>query len=201
VLVILPLIALVKVFAQTVSGTKVECKGGPYCYAKFGTVIFIISTLMTIPLGCPHFGRTAGQTWYVPALEYLQLFGFFAIVVCGGIYELLPRIMDFELPFPKFVRFQHWCYMIGVAFLVVPLAVGGVVQGLKMQDPNIAFVDIVQGTLMYLRVSTLGLALLLVGSLMLAANIFSMIIRWKLGLVKSVLAAVQAPLETQEVKS
>jgi hypothetical protein len=54
---------------------------------------------------------------------------------------------------------------------------------------------------MYLRVSTLGLAILLLGSLMLAANIFVMTIRWKLGLVTTVLDAVQAPLETQEVKS
>jgi cytochrome c oxidase cbb3-type subunit 1 len=201
VLVILPLISLTKVFAQTVSGTNVQCKGGPYCYAKFGTVMFIVSTLMVISLGCPHFGRTAGQTWYVPALEYLQIFGFFSIVVCGGIYELLPRIMDFDLPYPKFVRVQHWCFMIGVVLLVIPLAIGGFEEGLKMKDPSVAFADIIQGTLMYLRVSTLGLAILLLGSLMLAANIFVMTIRWKLGLVTTVLDAVQAPLETQEVKS
>ncbi|HXB58438.1 MAG TPA: cbb3-type cytochrome c oxidase subunit I, partial [Candidatus Acidoferrales bacterium] len=146
-------------------------------------------------------GRTAGQTWYVPALEYLQIFGFFSIVVCGGIYELLPRIMDFELPYPKFVRVQHWCFMIGVVLLVIPLAIGGFEEGLKMKDPSVAFADIIQGTLMYLRVSTLGLAILLLGSLMLAANIFVMTIRWKLGLVTTVLDAVQAPLETQEVKS
>jgi hypothetical protein len=65
----------------------------------------------------------------------------------------------------------------------------------------VAFTDIIQGTLIYLRVSLLGWLLLLLGSLMLAANIFLMMIRWKLGLVKTVLVAVQAPLETQEVKS
>jgi cytochrome c oxidase cbb3-type subunit 1 len=201
VLVILPLLSLARVFAQTVSGVKVECKGGPYCYSKFGAVIFIISTLMVISLGCPHFGRTAGQTWYVPALQYLQLFGFFSIVVCGGIYELLPRIMDFELPFPKFVRFQHWCFIGGIVLLVVPLTIGGAMQGSKMQDPTVPFADIIQGTLIYIRISLLGLLFLLLGSLMLAVNIFSMMIRWKLGLVKTVLIAVQAPLETEEVKS
>jgi cytochrome c oxidase cbb3-type subunit I len=200
VLVFLPLIALVKVYAQTVSGANVQCKGGPYCHAKFGTVIFIVSTLMVISLGCPHFGRMAGQTWYVPALQSLQIFGFFTIVVCAGIYELLPQIMGFELPFAKFVRFQYWCFMFGIVFLVVPLAISGVVEGLRMKDPNMPFADIVQGTLIYLRVSTAGLFALLLGSLMLAANIFVMTIRWKLGLIKSLLAAVQAPLETQEVK-
>ena len=201
VLIIIPLLALVKVFAQTVSGANVVCKGGPYCYAKFGVFIFIVSTLMTISLGCPHFGRAAGQTWYVPALEYLQIFGFFSIVVCGGIYELLAGVMNFELPFAKFVRFQHWFFMAGIVFLVIPLAIGGFVEGLKMKDPDVAFADIIQGTLIYIRLSMLGWLALFVGSLMLAANIFSMIILWKLGLVKTVLAAVQAPLETQEVKS
>jgi cbb3-type cytochrome oxidase subunit 1 len=47
-------------------------------------------------------------TWFGPAQVQLQILGFFAIVICGAIYELLPRVMGFELPFPKFVRVQHW---------------------------------------------------------------------------------------------
>ena len=47
-----------------------------------------------------------------------------------------------------------------------------------------------------MRVSTIGLLLLLLGSLLFAANIFAMTFKWKLALLKSVIAAVKAPLET-----
>jgi cbb3-type cytochrome oxidase subunit 1 len=156
---------------------------------------------MYLMLGCPRFGGIAGMTWYVPAQVMLQLFGFFAIAVCGAAYESLPGIMAFALPFPKFVRFQHWLFMGGVALLVVPLAIGGVQQGLKLQNPGVSFADITQGALMYLRVSTLGVVLLLLGSLMFAANIFLMTLKWKLALLKCVLTVVKSPLETEEVKS
>jgi hypothetical protein len=54
---------------------------------------------------------------------------------------------------------------------------------------------------MYLRISSLGLLALLLGSLLLAANIFLMTIKWKLGLLKSMMTAINAPLEGEEAKS
>jgi hypothetical protein len=56
-------------------------------------------------------------------------------------------------------------------------------------------------TLGFLRVSTTGLFFLLLGSLLFAANIFVMTFKWKLALIKSVIAYIKSPLETAEVKS
>jgi cytochrome c oxidase cbb3-type subunit I len=200
-LMIFPLATLAIVYAKTVCGASVQCKGGPYCQAKFGTVMFLLSALMLMITGCTHFGGLVDLTWYGQAQTSLQIFGFLAVVIFAGAYELLPRIMGFELPFPKFVRFQHWCFMAGAVLLVLPLAIGGIEQGLKMNDPAVAFPDVVQATLNYLRISTLGLAFLLLGSLLFAANVFAMTLKWKLGLLKMIFAEVKAPLETLEVKS
>jgi len=200
VLTLVPLIAFAMVFVETVWGMNVPCQGGPFCYAKFATAVFLLSALMYLALGCPWFGGLAGMTWYAPSQTFLQIFGFFAIAVCGAAYESLPGVMGFALPFPKFVRWQHWFFMGGMALLVVPLAVGGVRQGLKLQSPGIRFADITQGALPYLRVSTTGLLLLLSGSVLFAANIFAMTLKWKLALLKSLLDAIQSPLEAEEVK-
>jgi cbb3-type cytochrome oxidase subunit 1 len=199
-LTLIPWISFIVVLFKTACGANVECKGGPFCYAKFAMAIFFLSTLMYLATGCPHFGGLVGMTWYMPAQTYLQIFGFFAIVVCGGIYELLAPVMDFELPFPKFVRFQHWLFMLGILLLVAPQVYAGFEQGMKLQG-GAPFTDIIQATLNCLRISTLGLLLLLLGSLMLAANIFGMTIKWKLALVKEVTAAIKAPLETEGAKS
>jgi len=200
-LTIVPLIAIAVILVKTVCGANVSCKGGPFCYLKFGTTAFILSGLMLIASACPQISCVTEFTWFGPAQTQLQILGFFAIVMFGAIYELLPRVMGFELPFPKFVRLQHWLFMLGTVLLVASLAIGGIEQGLKLQNVGIAFLDVTQATLPFLRASTLGLLFLLLGSLLFAANIFVMTFKWKLALFKSVIAAVKAPLETAEVKS
>jgi len=81
------------------------------------------------------------------------------------------------------------------------LVVGGVEQGIKLKNPQAAFADSTNVALIFLRAGTTGLLLILLGSLLFAANIFAMTFKWKLALVKSLLAAVKAPLTIPEVKS
>jgi cytochrome c oxidase cbb3-type subunit 1 len=193
-LLIVPLIAIAVIAVKTVRGSNASCKGGPFCYVKFGTAAFILSGLMLIAEACPQISRVTEFTWFGPAQVQLQILGFFTIVMCGAIYELLPRVMGFGLPFPKFVRFQHWLFMLGIVLWAGSLAVGGVEQGMKLNNPQIAFADSTNVALIFLRAGTTGLLFLLLGSLLFAANIFAMTLKWKLALLKSLLAAVKAPL-------
>ena len=196
-LLILPLIAIAVIACKTVCGSTVSCKGGSLCYVKFGTAAFFLSGLMLIAASCPQFSRVVQFTWFSPAQSQLQILGFFAIVMCGAIYELLPRVMDFELPFPKFVRFQHWLFMLGVVLWAGSLAVGGVEQGMKLRDPSpsVVFADSTNVALIFLRAGTTGLLLILLGSLLFAANIFAMTLKWKLALLKTIIAFIKSPLE------
>jgi cytochrome c oxidase cbb3-type subunit 1 len=163
--------------------------------------MFIVSALMLVASGCPHFSSLTQFTWFVPAQAQLQIFGFFAMILFGAIYHLLPRIMGFEFPFPKFVRAHFWISIFGILFFIVPLAVGGIEQGLKLNHPEISIAGVTAATLPFLRASTTGQLLLLLGSLLFAANIFVMTFKWKMALLKTAFAAVIAPLETSEVKS
>ncbi|HTV42488.1 MAG TPA: cbb3-type cytochrome c oxidase subunit I [Candidatus Sulfotelmatobacter sp.] len=201
-LMAVPLIAIAIVFVNTIRGVNIECKGGPYCYAKFAMAIFILNeAVMLIATGCPHCNAVVGMTWFMPAQVYLQIFGFFAIVICGAAYESLPGVMGFELPFRSFVRFQHWCFIVGSVLVALLLAICGIEQGLKMQNPEIHWHDITAGTLNYLKFSTLGLCLLLLGSLMFAANIFAATSTWLTRQAKAVAASLTESFEAEEVKS
>ena len=193
-LLIVPLIAIAVIAVKTVRGSNASCKGGPFCYVKFGTAAFVLSGLMLIAEACPQISRVTEFTWFGPAQVQLQILGFFTIVMCGAIYELLPRVMGFGLPFPKFVRPQHWLFMLGIVLWAGSLAVGGVEQGMKLGNPQIAFADSTNVALIFLRAGTTGLLFILLGSLLFAANIFAMTFKWKLALLKSLLAAVKAPL-------
>jgi cytochrome c oxidase cbb3-type subunit 1 len=194
-LLIVPLIAIAVIACKTVCGASVTCKGGPFCYVKFGTAAFVLSGLMLIASACPQISRVTEFTWFGPAQVQWQILGFFAIVICGAIYDLLPRVMGFGLPFPKFVRIQHWLFMIGILLWAGSLAVGGVEQGMKLANPQTPFADSTNAALMFLRVGTTGLLFILLGSLLFAANIFAMTFKWKLALLKTVIAYIKSPLE------
>ncbi|MGH8023966.1 MAG: cbb3-type cytochrome c oxidase subunit I [Limisphaerales bacterium] len=200
-LTLAPLVAFSMVFASMVRRSNVPCKGGPYCYAQFAMGAWVLATLMLLATGYSSWGPVLEMTWYMPSQAYLQIFGFFSIAICGAAYELLPNVMGFELPFQKFVRFQHWCFIAGLVLLVVPLAIAGIAQGLAMQNPNIPFTEVTRGTLNYLRVSSIGFFILLLGGLLFMINVFAVTAIWQAKLARSLAATLATPMEPEEVKS
>ena len=191
-LFIIPLIAIAMISVKTVSGAGVVCRGGPLCYIKFGTASFVLSGLLLIASACPHMSLVLGFTWFGFGQIQFQLLGFFAMIAFGAIYNLLPGVMGQTLPFPGLVRGHIWLCWGGIVLFIIPLLIGGAVQGHANYDPTAA--------LIFLRISSTGLVLLILGSLLFFVNIFVMAWRWKLALIKTVIAAVKAPLEAAEVK-
>jgi cytochrome c oxidase cbb3-type subunit 1 len=200
-LLIVPIIAIAVIGWKTICGAaKSECKGGSFCMIKFGFVSFLLSGLMLFATTCPHFSRLTQFTWFGAAQTQLQLYGFFVITMFGAIYHILPRMMGFELPFPKLVRVQHWFSMLGIIIFVASLALGGIEQGLKLQNPGVTISEATKAILPFLHASTTGLLLMLLGNLLFAVNIFAMTAKWKLALFKTGFAFVTSPLEKQEAK-
>jgi cytochrome c oxidase cbb3-type subunit 1 len=158
----------------------------------------VLASLMLIATACPRISRVTEFTWFGPAQTQLQLYGFFAMTMFGAIYHLLPRVVGFEFPFPKLERVHFWVSLSGIVLLVLPLAIGGVEQGLKLNHPDVGFMDALKATLPFLRVSTIGLMLLLFGNLLFALNIFGLAFVWEKALVKKAFAVVTASLETED---
>ena len=201
VLTIVPILAVWMVASKTVGGANVPGQGGSFCFIKFGIVSFTVSGLLYICGACPQYGRVLEFTWFGVAQVQLQLLGFFAMVMFGAIYHLLPRVMGRELPFPKLARAHFWVSILGVVLFVFPLIMAGLAQGIKWQHPEATFADISAAALTFLRISTTGQLFILLGALMFAVNLLAMTIQWKLALLKSLIAAVKAPLPDAEVKA
>ncbi len=200
-LTLVPLLAISIVTLKTVCGSNVSCKGGPFCFIRFGVMSFIVSGILYVSAACPQYSRILNFTWFGAAQTQLQLLGFAAMILFGAIYELLPQVMGKPLPQPALAKAHFYLSMIGVLLFFVPLVLAGVVQGEKLADANIPFADANTAALKFLRVSTTGQMLILLGALLFAVNIFIMTIQWKLGIAKTVIAYIKSPLETAEVKS
>jgi len=108
----------------------------------------------------------------------LNYYGFFAMVMFGAIYYIVPQLLGLEFPSARLVRAHFWLAAAGILLFVVPLAAGGIVQGLKLQHPDVAFTDIAQGTLPFLRTSTTGDLLLAIGNLMFLGNLAGLVIQY-----------------------
>jgi len=194
---VLPVIALGLVAKQTVCGAKVPCLGGPFCFIKFGTMSFVVSSLLYVSEFCPRLSRGLDFTWFNVGVTQWQLLGFAGMILCGAIYEILPRVMGGELPFPKLAKLNFFLFAGGTLLFVIPLLIGGVEQGMKLRDANVPFADASAVALKFLRLSTTGQLLVLLGALCLLLNVFAMTIRWKFGLIKTVITAMTAPLEIE----
>jgi cytochrome c oxidase cbb3-type subunit 1 len=201
-MLIFPVIAIAVIGWKTVWGAAGQnCKGGSFCMIKFGFVAFVLSALLLVTSACPHFSQLTQFTLFGAAQTQLQLYGFFTITMFGAIYYILPRAVGMEFAFPKLIRVQHWCAMLGIFIFVAPLIVGGMVQGIKLQNSHVAFADSTKAMLPFLRVSTMGLPFLLLANLLFALNIFVMIGAWKWSVGKTVFAFAISPLKKTEVKA
>ena len=133
-------------------------------------------------------------TWFAAAQTQLQFYGFFVMVMFGAVYYILPRLTGTEFPLPKLVRVHFWLASGGILLLAVPLALGGIRQGIQLHNSTVPFLDIMKGMLPFLRASTTGELLLLLGHLVFFVNIAGLVNRFYRARVEAMYAEVTADL-------
>jgi len=110
-------------------------------------------------------------TWFLTARWYLQIYGFFALVLFGASYVVLPAIAPSAHISSSLIRAQFWLSFAGIILIAVPLAIGGLVQCGQFQNPNVPFASIVKSGTHFLRLSTMGELLLLVAHVIFLVNV------------------------------
>ncbi|MFY8183461.1 MAG: cbb3-type cytochrome c oxidase subunit I [Polynucleobacter sp.] len=118
-------------------------------------------------------------THYTVAHAHLGLYGFFSMVMFGSIYFIMPRVMNWEWPYPKLISLHFWLVLVGFAIYFIWLSIGGWLQGLAMLDEKTPFMQSVALTIPYLKARSIGGGLMTLGHLVFAAHFFAM--GWKFG--------------------
>ncbi len=169
-------------------------------FVLFGMVAFLVAGLMRIFGVLPGVTEIINFTWGVTAQAQLNSYGFFAMTMFGAIYYIAPRLTGIEFPSAKLVRAHFWLAAVGVLFIVAPLAAGGIAEGLKLRDLNLAFTDVAKSTLPFLRVSTVGDLLIALGHVVFLLNLSSLACRFYRVRIVAAYAAATAPMAAAEVK-
>jgi len=117
-------------------------------------------------------------THFTVAHAHLGLYGFFTMVMFGAIYFVMPRVMDWEWPYPSLIAAHFWLVVLGFSIYFIGLSIGGWLQGLAMLDASRPFMDSVRITIPYLQSRSVGGAIMTLGHLLFAAHFAAMVFRY-----------------------
>jgi cytochrome c oxidase cbb3-type subunit 1 len=107
----------------------------------------------------------------------------------GAIYFIMPRVVDWEWPYPWMISLHFWLVVIGFAIYVIGLSIGGWLQGKYMLDAAKPFMDSVLVTIPYLKARSVGGSLMLLGHIVFAVHFFLLALHYGSRKSEVVLAA------------
>jgi len=172
VLTAIPLIAITINLDRTFTGAMAKLKESlPLKFVVFGAVAYLLAGALAIVSAFPQFSQITHFTLFTPARTQLFLYGFFAMTMFGAIYHVVPLLIQNEWPSARLVRAHFALAMLGLAFYVGSLSVGGILQGLALNDPQVPFAGALNRALVCFRVGTLGDLLMTAGNVCLALNL------------------------------
>lgn len=67
------------------------------------------------------------------------VYAFFTMTMFGGIYFMMPRILEREWPSAALIKTHFWCTAIGIGIMIIGLHVGGWIQGLNINNPDVPY--------------------------------------------------------------
>ena len=114
-------------------------------------------------------------THFTVAHAHLGMYAFVAIALFGGIYFVMPRVVEREWPYPRLIAAHFWLVVIGIVVYVVSLSIGGWLQGRAMLDATRPFLDSVAITLPWLKARSIGGALMTAGHVVFAVHFLAMV--------------------------
>ena len=171
VFLVVPLLAIALNFHQTLAGRYPEIRRSwPLAVAVFSLGCYLLAGFLTVAHALPAVHPFTQFTFFTQGKAFLFLYGFLAMAVFVGLYLASHELIEGGLPSTGLMKTHLWCAGVGVTLYVLPLVLGGLLQGRALQDPAIPFMDTLRPGLMALRISTLGDVLLVTGHAALMLN-------------------------------
>jgi cytochrome c oxidase cbb3-type subunit 1 len=178
VLTVIPvLFAAINVFGTARGAATDAADAVPLKFIKFGAGAFVVASLARVATSLDKATEILNFTWWLPALAQLALYGFFAMTMFGAMYYILARVGGVAMPSPKLISAHFWLAALGILIYVVPLAFGGFKQGEALNETGEPFLNVMRGTLTWLRVSTTGDLLMLGANLVFLLYIVGLLAR------------------------
>lgn len=171
VMMVIPVVTVAINHHLTIVGHFHTLKHSPTLrFIVFGAMSYTVVSLQGSSMAIRSLSEVTHFTHYTIAHAHIGVYAFFTVVMFGSMYYIVPRLAQREWPSARLISVHFWCVAIGIILYVVPLSVGGVLQGLALNDPDVPFLKIVALTKPYLVTRSLAGVLLTVGHLAFIGN-------------------------------
>jgi cytochrome c oxidase cbb3-type subunit I len=108
--------------------------------------------------------------------EQLALYGFVGLALFGAIHYIAPRLTGVEND--KFVCASGGAITIGIIIYAGAYLAGGILQQNKLVNASAPFVEIMNATKPFIRISTLGVLLIVLGNVAMLARVLLLVRAW-----------------------
>jgi cytochrome c oxidase cbb3-type subunit 1 len=171
VMMFIPVITTAINHHMTVRGNFQALKWSPTLrFTVFGAMCYTLASLQGIFMAIPSLNIVTHFTHYTVGHAHLGLYAFFTMIMFGAMYYILPRVVGWEWPSARLIRWHFWLVAIGIGMMVVVLTLGGILQGLALLDPNITFMASLDYTKPWLFLRSVSGILLTAGHLVFAVS-------------------------------
>jgi len=147
-------------------------------FIVFGAMNYTLTSFAGSAMAVRSINEVTHFTHFTVAHAHHGVYAFFAMVMFGGIYYMLPRLLQREWPSAVLISIHFWACALGILLYVIGLSIGGLIQGLQMNDAENypIFLDIVKNTVPYLKSRTLAAILLSIGHVAFFINFVWMVV-------------------------
>jgi len=138
VLMLVPAIAVALNFHRTMDG-KFEVLSWDLAlrFIVIGTIAYTFYSVEGAMVSTRTLSHIVEFTLVTVGHTQLGLFGFISMVLFGGLYFIIPRLLDREWLFIRLIKSHFWLSLVGFGLLLADLTVGGILQGFSLQDAKI----------------------------------------------------------------
>jgi cytochrome c oxidase cbb3-type subunit 1 len=179
IMMVIPVLAFTINMAQTMKGRMHLARYSPTLrFMMFGGFMYFASSVQGSLEALRSVNQITHFTHFTVAHAHLGAYAFVTMVLFGAIYFMMPRVLNWEWPYPKLITLHFWLSAIGVMIYFVGLSIGGWLQGIDMLDPAKPFMDSVAVTLPYLKWRSVGGSLMVLGHLVFVGHFLSMALRF-----------------------
>jgi len=178
VMMIIPVLAFSVNQHMTLKGHFSALRHSPVLrFIFFGAVMYTLASVQGSFQALRTVNATTHFTHFTVAHAHLGMYGFVSMVIFGGVYFVMPRILNTAWPKPSLIAWHFWLVVAGFAVYMITLSIGGVLQGLILLNPAREFMESVAVTMPWLQGRSIGGALMTLGHLVFALHVFLIIVR------------------------
>jgi len=143
-------------------------------FIVFGAMSYTAASLIGSTMALRSVNEVTHFTHFTVGHAHHGVYAFFTMVMFGGMYYAMPRLLKKEWPSAMLIRTHFWFVALGIIGYIFSMSVAGILQGMDMNNPDIPFVgenSVVSRTIPFLVARSLSGMAITIGHIAFAINV------------------------------